>query len=128
MKTGARFKATISGGCCLSQRNIIDLTFPFIFKTTFSKKQNIFNRDVDGRTQRNFEHTWHWKTLCYSLISEGGYCIDIVCEQNTSFICSPGEHGRIVCSLKPDVLNSHNIETWQTPQNAFDNVHIEVLI
>src|SRR5947207_915996 len=92
------------------------------------KYLQMFNCPSIWRTKDHSNHTRHFKSGSYSLVSQRNQGFNVMGQDDSIFAGRPRENFLIGKSFQPDVLCKDYIEVWDFAKYAFNEMATEVFV
>ena len=111
-----------------TEGKVAKLTLPLSLEAALGEQQEILDHQTDSQATTDLKHTRHGLACSNSVVCEARNCGHIVGQENPAFLRTPLQDSRVMDPGKCDVLNPHNVEVRLPPQQAADDIVVEVLV
>ena len=111
-----------------AQRQVKHLSFPFAGFTTFGNQEQVCDGCGDGNVRPGFDQSGHRLAGFHPRVGVSGEGGNIMAHEHAPFPRGPSEYRRVVRAPQARVLNAHDIQGGMAPQQAAQDVVVEVLV
>jgi len=92
------------------------------------RQEQLINRTGFGHAIIDEKDSGHRFTRPNSVISEAGYGVSVMREQNPSLSRGPGEDNGVGRCRQADILNAHRIQVRRAAQEPAEDISVEVFV